>query len=82
MNNKQKPIHTIRLGTIRAAIWENKSENATYYNVTLSRRYKSGEEWKNSDSFSRDDLLLVAKVADEANSWIFAHQQEEKEANE
>jgi len=32
--------------------------------------YKDGEEWKQSDSFGRDDLPLVAKVADMAHTWI------------
>ena len=27
-------------------------------------------EWKASDTFGRDDLLVLAKVADQAHSWI------------
>lgn len=41
----------------------------------LQRRYKDGEEWKHTRSFGRDDLLLVAKVARLAHSWIHAQQQ-------
>ena len=39
--------------------------------VSLSRIYKQEADWKTSDSFGRDDLLLVAKVADLAHTWIF-----------
>ena len=68
-----KPVHEVRLGSIKAAIWENKVGDATKYNVSLCRIYKDGEQWRTAESFDRDDLLLVAKVADQAHSWIFEH---------
>ena len=74
-NNKQKPIHEIRLGAVKAAIWENTHDNVIRHNVTVVRLYKDGEDWKSSDSFGRDDLPLLCKVADQAHTWIFAHQQ-------
>ena len=77
MTTKQKPIHEIKLGAIKAAIWQNESTNGIRYNVTISRLYKDGDSWKSTDSFGRDDLLLLAKVADNAHSWIFAQSQEE-----
>jgi hypothetical protein len=72
-NGKQRPAHEIRLGRIKATIWANQGDNGPWYNVTLSRNYKDGDEWKSSGSFGRDELLTVSKVADLANSWI--HQQ-------
>ena len=68
-----KPIHEVRLGVIKAAVWENQVGELTRYNVTFSRSYKDGEVWKTSESFGRDDLLVLAKVADCAHSWIFEH---------
>jgi hypothetical protein len=68
---KAGPMHEIRLGRIRAAIWENETQNGTRHNVTVSRLYKDGDEWKDSSSFGRDDLPLVAKVLDRCHSWIF-----------
>jgi hypothetical protein len=66
-----KPVHEIRLGAIKAAIWENETTSGKRYGVTVSRLYKDGDEWKRSDSFWRDDLLLLAKVVDMAHTWIF-----------
>lgn len=77
---KPKPIHEIRIGSLKAAIWENQHENTTRHNVTLSRIYKDGKEWKSTSSFGRDDLLLIGKVCDQAHTWIF-DQQQEKEAS-
>lgn len=72
---KKKPVHEVRLGRIRAAIWENETEQGTVHNVTLSRLYKDGDEWKDSTSFGRDDLLLLAKVADLAHTWVYEQSQ-------
>jgi hypothetical protein len=41
--------------------------------VTLTRLYKDGEQWKRSESFGRDDLPFIEKVADEAFRWICAN---------
>ena len=77
---KQKPIHEVRLGTIKAAVWRNETESGVRYNVTFSRIYKDGDTWSSTESFGRDDLLLLAKVADQAHSWIFAQAQENDSA--
>ena len=70
---KTRPVHEVRLGRIRAAIWANETENGTRHNVTVSRLYKDGDDWKDTSSFGRDDLPLVGKVTDLAHTWIFAN---------
>ena len=71
MPDKAKPVHVVRIGSVKAAIWENQTENGARHNVTFERLYKSDEEWKQTQSFGRDDLLVLAKVADQAHTWIF-----------
>jgi Fe-S-cluster containining protein len=68
---KKRPVHEVRLGRIKAAVWQNETENGTRHNVTISRLYRDGDKWKDTTSFGRDDLPLVGKVADMAHSWIF-----------
>lgn len=67
----KRPAHEIRMGRIKATIWENDTQQGTRHNVSLSRIYKEGNQWKDSNSFGRDDLPLVQKVADLAHSWIY-----------
>jgi hypothetical protein len=67
---RKKPVHELRLGLIKAAIWENTVGDNLLYNVTFARIYKKEAEWKASDTFGRDDLLVLAKLADQAHSWI------------
>ena len=74
---KTKPVQEVRLGRIKAAIWLNETDNGPRHNVSLSRLYKEGDKWQDSTSFGRDDLLLVAKVADLAHTWICQQSQEQ-----
>ncbi len=75
------PVHEIRMGKIKACVWENQNDGKTYHNVTVVRLYKDGDDWKESTSFGRDDLLLVAKVADQVHTWIFAAAQEQRQSD-
>lgn len=79
---KEKPVHEVRLGAIKAAIWRNDTQNGVRYNATFSRLYRDEEEWKSTDSFGRDDLLLLGKVADQAHSWIHAQAQSQENYEE
>lgn len=70
-SNTKAPVHEVRFGRIKAAVWENPTEHGVRHNVTFSRIYKDGDKWKDSTSFGRDDLPLLMKVADQAHNWIF-----------
>jgi hypothetical protein len=76
-----RPVHTIRYGTLRAAIWKREvdlgNNSRPMYSVTFSRSYKDGNEWKDSSSFGPDDLLTLAKIADDAHTFIHQHRSKE-----
>ena len=61
---KNRPVHEERLGRIKACVWENPTENGTMYNVTFARVYRDDEGWKETQSFGRDDCLILARLAD------------------
>jgi len=65
------PIKTLRLGRIKAAVWENGADQRTFYNVTFARTYMDeAKKFHDADSFGRDDLLLLSKLADQAHTFI------------
>jgi hypothetical protein len=68
--DSSKPVAKLRLGRISAAIWKNDTDKGPLFNVSFQRSYKEGDEFKNSQSFGRDDLLVLAKLADEAHTKI------------
>ena len=78
----QKPVAEVRIGRVKATIWLNGTEQQPRHNVTFSRLYKDDAgEWKTTQSFGRNDLLVLRKVADLAHTRIFElPQQEEQEA--
>ena len=68
----QKPVDEIRIGRVKATIWRNGTDEQPRHNVTFSRLYKDGDQWKSTQSFGRNDLLVLAKVADLAHTRIFS----------
>lgn len=79
----QKPVKTIRLGVIQAAIWENRSRgDEAFYNVSVCRRYRDNDQWKETQSFRHGDLPVVSKAMDFAYGWIWNRQAAaDKESN-
>jgi hypothetical protein len=71
-NGPKQPVKTLRLGRIKATVWENEADQKKFYNVTFARTYMDdARNFHDTDSFGRDDLPLVAKLADQVHTFIF-----------
>jgi hypothetical protein len=65
------PLKVLRLGRIKAAVWENSAEKGTFHNVSFARTYMDQDKkFHDADTFGRDDLLLLSKLADQAHSFV------------
>ena len=54
MSNPQQTFH---IGLEKIAVFENEGEHGKYLNAQVEgRRYKDGEEWKNSHSYNATQL--------------------------
>lgn len=68
---QNRPVHEVRLGKVKAAIWMKETEHGVRYGVSVCQVYKDKEQkWQTSEYFGRDELLLLAKVVDRAHTWI------------
>lgn len=67
-SDKPRPVAEFRIGFIKAAVWRN----GDFYNTTLSKRYKDGEEYKDAESLGSADLLNAAKCLTRAEEFISA----------
>jgi hypothetical protein len=89
---KEQPARVIRIRKLRANIWANRFPSGQVaHNVTFDRLYREPDQtdeqgevakqgqWKQSQSFGRDDLLLLAKIADLAHTEVFRLQDESRE---
>ena len=65
-----RPVHTIRHRSLKVSIWRNDTSKGPIYNVTLVRGYLENQKWKDSQSFGYDDLPIIAKLLDDAHSFI------------
>lgn len=76
---KKKPVQEIRLGNVRAAVWQNALENGrTMYSVRFSRLFKEEGEWRDSNGFGAAELPLVAQAAEKALEWVDEQPKSEK----
>jgi hypothetical protein len=72
---KKQPAHEIKLGKIRVTIWANETEDhEVWFNATVSRLYKTGNVWKETNTLGRDDLPIAMKAIDMAYAWIWRKQ--------
>ena len=79
----QRPTATVRIGAVKSAIWQNQAGDRTRYNVTFSKSYRDADgQWKTTHSFGRNDLLVLAKVADQAHSRIVELEQAEDSSDQ
>jgi hypothetical protein len=74
-DGKNRPVHEERIGRICAAVWEHSDGNGKlWHNVTFSRIYKDqANQWARSDSFGKNDLPLLQKVADRVHDWLYSN---------
>jgi hypothetical protein len=68
---KQRPAQTIRIGRLKVTIWRQESDKGPWFSTVPSRTYKDqGGNWQSSSSLGRDDLLVMAKLLDQAHTWM------------
>ena len=74
-----KPVQTLRDGSLKATIWANFGEKGTYYSVQLTRTYQDEQgNYHDSDSFSNAQLLRIARLAHIAYDEILIHRSNDK----
>ena len=65
-----RPIHKLKISPLSAAIWRTETQNGPIFNTTFERTYKTDEGFGKTSSFRSRDLLNLAKLADQAHSYI------------
>ncbi|MCY4511030.1 MAG: hypothetical protein OXG35_29315 [Acidobacteria bacterium] len=77
------PTAEVRLCRIKATIWVNRGQDGgRWHTVQLTRLYQDGDQWRSTHSFGRNDLLMVAKVADLAHSKVCELEASERDREE
>jgi hypothetical protein len=73
-------VRTFRDGAVAANIFRRPAPGGfEYLDFSISRAWKTangkeGYEWKESQSYGRDDCLVLARLAELTAVWIYRHQ--------
>ncbi len=72
MSEKPVPVFTFRVGAVKAAVWENKSEEGKVSRaISLVRAYKDEhDQWHETNSYFPDDLPKLELAARKAYEFI------------
>ncbi|MBT4191911.1 MAG: hypothetical protein HOE11_01250 [Candidatus Diapherotrites archaeon] len=66
-----EPVKKIKIGAIEVAVWENtSSEGKKFFNTTMERSYKDGEEWKKTNSLRDSDLPKAILALQKAFEFV------------
>lgn len=66
-DEKNRPVETLRDGSVKASIWENARENGISRSVQFRRSYEDADgQLRDTDSFSGTDLLRLQRLAGQA----------------
>ena len=69
--NAPTPAYEARLNHIRLTVWLNVAKGSSYFTTVITRRYKEGDEWKESCTFSGlGDLALVGEAVSLAREFV------------
>jgi hypothetical protein len=67
----QSPAYEARLNHVRVTIWQNVNKGSKFYNTVITRRYRDGDEFKETNTFSGlGDLALLGEAVNLAQLFI------------
>jgi len=82
-NEKKQPKLTLRVGGVRAIVWENTNkENEVFNTIALERSYKDKDDkWQTTNTYRINDLPKLIAVLQEAFSKLVVTETKPEENN-
>ncbi len=66
-----KPVHRDRVGAVSCSVFLNKTkEGKQFPSAVISRSYKSGDTFKDSNSYGARHLAELAALVARLQSWL------------
>ncbi len=73
-SNNKKPLHTLKTGSARAAIFENDGKNGPFLKAIFSQSFRSPDgNWRQSHSYTEKAIEDLMNAALEAKEWMAQH---------
>jgi hypothetical protein len=64
--DKAQPAARFKLGFVTATVWKN----GDFHSTVLSRSYKDGDDWKETEQLAHGDLMNAGRVLQRAEDYI------------
>jgi hypothetical protein len=78
-----RPIATLRDGSLKASVWGNPGESGVRYNVDLVRSYTDEQgAWRDTRSLSGGELLRAARLLERAYERVLDLRAADKPADD
>ena len=68
-----RPVYTKKIGSVRTVVWANNSGNSDriFFNVQVSRTYRDGDEFKESNSLNGlGDVACLREALRHVADWL------------
>ncbi len=65
-----QPAAKFRIGYVTVTVWKN----GDFFNVVLSKSYKDGDEWKDTDQLGHGDIMNSIQALKRAEQFIAEQQ--------
>ena len=66
MPQGNQPVVKFRIGSVTATVWQNEK----HFNTVLSKSYKDGDEWRETDQLGHGDPLNAVRVLQRCEDYI------------
>ncbi|MBX3498128.1 MAG: hypothetical protein KF889_01690 [Alphaproteobacteria bacterium] len=66
MAKSNQPAAKFRVGYVTATVWLNDR----HYNTVLTKAYRDGDEWKDTDQLGHGDICNAIKCLERAEEFI------------
>jgi hypothetical protein len=66
MSDANRPAQQFRLGFVTATVWLN----GRFFTTVISKVYREGDEWNNTDQLNSGDLMNAVRLLQRAEEWI------------
>lgn len=65
------PVYAKKVGNVRVCVWANGDEQRTFFNVTIGRTYRDGEQFKESNSLNGlGDVACLTEALRHVADWL------------
>ena len=72
-----KPEKKFNAGVVNATVWKNTSRDGNEFRtVSLNKSYQQNGEWKNCNSFGKNDIDKAIQVLEETRDYLNAGSEE------